>query len=163
MSTYSWQIPAPPSVAPPVNAPGSPASGAASSPSDLTGLLDVAFDPLTGDLIDTPDGGILETTDSRTAVTFQMECALNAWWGDPTQGSRLRILLGSDGPDTIVDPIDVIDETKRCLQLLVDEGVITDLAVAQETDEYGRLAILMTYRDSSTGHPIDIAFSPFIQ
>lgn len=163
MSTYSWQLPAPPTVAPPSNGSGQAASGAyASSTADLNGQLDAAFDPLTLDLIDTDDGGILETTDSRTAVLWQMESVYNAWWGDPRVGSRLREILSAEGDREPPEMIEIIDETKRCLQPLVDDGLISQLLVAEDADDQtGAPAALLTYRDPSSGHPADIAFVPF--
>lgn len=163
MSTYSWQIPGPP-VAPPPSSGSAAAAGLASTPSDLAGLLDVAFDPISRDLVDADDGGILETTDSRTAVIFQMEGELNAWWADPTQGSRIRAIISGvsgTGEDEPADVLMLADEVKRCLQPLVDESIIFDLVVALDTDESDRPVVLINYRDASTGHPVDLAFVPF--
>ena len=153
MPSYSWQLPGPTS-----SDPGSTGDPVASLPSELQGLLDLAFDPLTQDLVDSTDGYFVETTDSRTAVIFQMECQLDAWWADPAQGSRIRQLLRGELPGEITD---LVDEVKRCLQVLVNEQVITDLTVSLDTDEAGRPVILMLYRDRSTGTLVDIAYIPF--
>lgn len=153
MPSYSWQLPGPTSTD-----PGSTGDPVASTRAELEGLLDLAFDPLTRDLVDADDGGLVETTDSRTAVVWQMECRYDAWWGDATQGSRIRQLLRGEIPGDITD---LVDEVKRCLQPLVNEGVITDLAVSLDEDEAKRPVILMLYRDRSTGSLVDIAYVPF--
>jgi hypothetical protein len=160
VSTYRWQLPAPPAAAP----LGSVGASAATLPSELAGRLDLAFDPLTHDLIDLdsgPDAGQwVETTDSRTAVIFQMESEAGAWWADPEQGSRIRALISGEEPATIQD---LVDEVKRCLQLLVDDGLIHDLSVSltQEKDEADRVVIVLMYTDLSSGNLIDLAFVPF--
>lgn len=156
MSVYTWMLPGPPVS----TDPGSTGSAVASRPSDLQGLLDLAFDPLSRDLVDSDDGAWVETTDSRTAVIFQMESKVNAWWADATQGSRIRQLLESGDGDP-VSVVELVDEVKRCLQDLVDDGIITDLSVSLNTDEANRPVILMMYRDRSTGHPVDLQYVPF--
>lgn len=154
---------------PPPEPPGPPdpvIQSLASSPVELLGLLDLSFDPVTRDLVDTEDGALLETTDRRTAVIFQIESALNAWWGDPTQGSRIKEIISGAATDESGD-IDVgdinslIDEVKRCMQVLVDESVVFDLSVAVDSDETGRPVILLNYRDPTTGTPVDLAYVPF--
>jgi hypothetical protein len=154
VSTFSWQLPPPPIS----SGAGATGSSVASTTAELLGLLDLAFDPLTHDLVDAADGAWVETTDSRTAVIFQMESELDTWWGDPTQGSRIAEIITGEDPGTIRD---LVDEVKRCLQPLVAEGVISDLQVTLDTDFGGRPVILMLYRDRSTGHPIDLAYVPF--
>ena len=154
MSTYSWQLPAPPVA----SVPTSSGAGVATKASDLNGLLDLAFDPVTLDLVDADDGGLVETTDSRTAVLWQMECELNSWWGDPEQGSQIAETIRGAEPG---DELQLVDRVKSCLQVLVTEGVIFDLSVTLDEDEAGRTAIVINYRDPSTGHPVDIAYIPF--
>lgn len=133
-----------------------------STTAELRGLLDLAFDPLTRDLVDAPDGALVETTDSRTAVLFQLEAQLDAWWADPTQGSRIALMLSSaQGEAEAATITDVVDEVKRCLQPLVDDGILIDLSVALDRDEAGRPAVIINYRDRSTGTPVDIAYVPF--
>jgi phage gp46-like protein len=130
----------------------------ASTTDDLPGLLDLVIDPVTLDFVDAPDGGLLETTDSRTAVLFQLRSLFNGWWGDPAQGSRLRALLRG-GADP-VELLDIVDECKRCLQPLIAQKIIAELDVSTDVDENQRPVILLNYRDLSSGGLIDISFVP---
>jgi phage gp46-like protein len=123
-----------------------------------TGSLSLVIDPITRDLIDSADGWFVESTDSRTMVLFQLESTYQAWWGDPTSGSRIRALLRGDEPATAQD---VADETLRALQPLVDDGIISDLTVGTDVDEAKRTVILLTYRDRTSGRPVDLAYVPF--
>ena len=122
------------------------------------GARSLVFDPITRDLIDTADGWFLESTDSRTAVLFQLEARYAAWWADPTSGSRIRAIIAGDEPPT---PLELRDETLRALQPLVDEQIISELAVALDEDEVKRTVVLISYRDRSSGHPVDLAYVPF--
>jgi phage gp46-like protein len=121
-------------------------------------VLDLQIDPLTRDLIDTSDGSWAETADSRTSVLFQLETTYGAWWADPTAGSRIRAILTGNDPGGAAE---VRDEALRALQVLVDDGVITDLAVTLDTDENGRAALLLAYRDRASGRPVDLSYVPF--
>jgi len=123
-----------------------------------TGALDLVFDPVTRDLIDAPDGGFVEGTDSRTAVLWQLESELGAWWGSPPDGSRIRAIVAGDEPATAID---LQDEALRALQALIDEGLISELHVALDTDDGGRVAIVLAYRDRSSGRLVDLAYVPF--
>jgi hypothetical protein len=123
-----------------------------------TGALDLVFDPTTRDLIDAPDGGFVEGTDSRTAVLWQLESKLGAWWGSPPDGSLVDAIVAGDEPATAND---LRDEALRALQVLVDEGIISELQVALDTDEAGRTVVLVNYRDRSSGRLVDLAYVPF--
>lgn len=123
-----------------------------------TAALSFVFDPITRDLVDTADGWFTEATDSRAEVLWQLESTYLAWWGDPFSGSRLLAILRGDEPAT---PQDVVDETKRALQQLADDGIISELAVALDTDEGGRTTLILNYRDRSSGRLVDLAFVPF--
>jgi hypothetical protein len=157
MPIYLFPYPASPSTDP--GASGLPVN---STTSQLAGLLDLTLDPLTMDFVDAPDGSLVETTDSRSQVIFQMEAYFAEWWGDPTQGSRLKALTSAArGDDTPAEGSDLVDETKRCLQLLVTEGVIADLSISSDFDENKRTVILINYRDVATGTPVDFSYIPF--
>lgn len=157
MPVYSF--PFPPALSADVGASGRVVNSTAQQ---LRGLLDLAFDPLTRDLVDEVDGSLVETSDSRTAVLFQIEAAVDAWWADPTQGSRISSMLSSSQGESEAATIsDVVDEVKRCLQALVDDGIIMDLSVSIDHDEAGRPVIVMNYRDRSTGTAVDLAYVPF--
>jgi hypothetical protein len=121
-------------------------------------LLDLVIDPMTRDFVDAPDGGWLEGADSRTQVLFQLESIFLAWWGGPFDGTRIRVILAGDDPATATD---LRDEVLRGMQALVDAGVISELAVALDTDEAGRVVIVLNYRDRSSGRLVDLAYVPF--
>lgn len=123
-----------------------------------TGALNLVIDPITRDLVDTPDGWFAEGTDSRTIVLWQLEATHNAWWGDPASGSRIRAILAGDDPGDIND---VRDEVGRALQELVKDGIISDLSVSVDKDEAGRNALILNYRDLSSGELVDLAYVPF--
>lgn len=124
----------------------------------INSLLDLEFDPITRDLMDAPDGGFIEGTDSRSAVLFQLESIFLAWWGSPFDGSRIRAILAGDEPATAQD---LSDEVLRAMQALVVAGIISELAVALDKDETGRVAIVLNYRDRSSGRLVDLAYVPF--
>jgi hypothetical protein len=116
------------------------------------------IDPLTRDLIDAADGGFLESTDSRTAVLFQLESHYRGVVGRPVRGQPHprdpRERRRSRSAD------DLRDETLRALQPLVDDGIISDLAVELDTDENGRTVVLLLHR-SGERRPVDLAYVPF--
>lgn len=138
-----------------------PPRNLASTNAELVGLLDLAFDPTTHDFVDSSDGTWLETTDSRTSVIFQMESTLNGWWADASQGSRIREIIEARDVEDPADISELVDEVKRCLQVLVDESVIVNLTVTLEADEVGRPVILMMYLDRSSGQRVDLSYVPF--
>jgi hypothetical protein len=119
---------------------------------------DTALDFRTRDYIDTGTGEWLETEDSRTAVLFQLESRRGAWFGDADAGSRIAELIESGEP---VSAAQLRDEALRCLQVLVEDAIISDLVVEEDVDEAGRAAIVLHYRDRTTGSPVDIAYSPW--
>lgn len=123
-----------------------------------TGALSLVIDPITRDLIDSADGWFVEATDSRTMVLFQLESTYAAWWGDPTAGSKIRSVIRGEDPGGAQD---VVDETLRALQPLVVDGIISDLTVRTDVDEAKRAVILITYRDRTSGRPVDLAYVPF--
>lgn len=122
------------------------------------GALELVFDPVTRDLIDAPDGWFVEGTDSRSAVLWQLESHFQAWWGSPFDGSRIAAILSGDDPAT---PQDLRDEALRALQVLVNAGIISDLAVALDTDESGHVVVILNYRDRASGRLVDLAYVPF--
>jgi hypothetical protein len=157
VSSYTWVIPSLPASSSPSTGSSS-TSGPTGGGSLAQGALSLVIDPITRDLIDSDDGWFVESTDSRTAVLWQLEATYLAWWGDPTSGSRLRALMRGDVPAI---PQDLQDETLRALQPLVDDGIITDLALKLDTDEARRNVLILTYRDRASGRPVDLAYVPF--
>ena len=122
------------------------------------GALGFVFDPITRDLIDSPDGWFVEGTDSRSAVLWQLESKYQAWWGGPFDGSRIAGILGGDDP---ADAQDLRDEVLRALQALVADGILSELAVALDTDQAGRVVAILNYRDLASGRLVDLAYVPF--
>jgi hypothetical protein len=128
------------------------------NPTTGPGALELVFDPTTRDLIDAPDGWFVEGTDSRSAVLWQLESRYQAWWGSPFDGSRTAEILRGDDPAT---PQDLRDEVLRAMQALVSAGILSDLAVALDTDEAGRVVVILNYRDRASGRLVDLAYVPF--
>ncbi len=122
------------------------------------GALNLVIDPITRDLVDTADGWFQEATDSRTIVIWQLEATYGAWWADSTSGSRVRAIIAGADPGDIND---VRDEVLRCLQELVKEGIISELAAVADVDEVGRPVIVLNYRDLASGDMVDLAYVPF--
>jgi len=154
--SYQWQIPNPPSSS------GSSGSSTASGPAGGgpygSGALNLVIDPITRDLIDTADGWFLESTDSRTLVLWQLEATYQAWWGDPFSGSRTRAIKSGEDPGNADD---LRAEVLRALKDLVDDGIISDLAVVTDIDEGGRVVLVLNYRDRASGNLVDLAYVPF--
>jgi phage gp46-like protein len=120
--------------------------------------LSLVIDPLTRDLIDTDDGWFLEGTDSRTTVLWQLESTRGAWWGDHTSGSRIRAVQQGEEPATALD---LRDAVLAAMQPLVAESIIAELAVALDSDENGRVVLLLNYTDRASGRAVDLAYVPF--
>ncbi len=155
MSTFTWTLPAP-------SSPSSPPSNSVTTPPGaLFGLLDQEIDPATLDYIDTDaeDGAWAETESSRTAVMMQLEIRYGEWFVDPEAGSRIPAMLETGDP---VLPAEIVDEVRRALQLLVDDGIIADLIVllGDSDDASERVAVAISYTDRSSGHAVDLVFSP---
>ncbi len=128
------------------------------NPTTGAGALELVFDPIMRDLIDAPDGWFVEGTDSRSTVLWQLESRYQAWWGSPFDGSRIAAILSGDDPATAQD---LRDEVLRAMQALVSAGILSDLAVALDTDEAGRVVIILNYRDRASGRLVDLAYVPF--
>lgn len=120
------------------------------------GAYDWRIDPKTLDFVDDDIGGWQESSDSQAAVMFQLECDYLAWWGDPHQGTRYRTILRNGGK-----LLDIEDDTRRAMQLLVNDGRISDLNVASDRDESGRGVIVLAYTDRLSGRRVEESFVPF--
>jgi hypothetical protein len=128
------------------------------NPTTGAGALELVFDPIARDLIDAPDGWFVEGTDSRSMVLWQLESHYEAWWGSPFDGSRIAAILRGDDPATAQD---LRDEVLRAMQALVTDGIISELAVALDTDDAGRIVVILNYRDQASGRLVDLAYVPF--
>lgn len=162
MSTYSWQLPAPPSGA------GTAQTGlsrATARTSLLSGLLDQEIDPATLDFIETDDGEFSETADSRSIVLCMLEMRLGKSYTAPNDGTRIAELLESGEP---VRPATVVAEVTRAMKVLEKAGVLTNFSIqvleadgkTLLVDEAGRFAPILRWTDLATGSPVDLAFTP---
>lgn len=119
--------------------------------------LDLYIDPTTLDFVDTASGGWLEVTDSRPAVLWQMEQRADAWWHNDGTGSRIAELLEREQPCTAAE---LVDESRRALQLLVDRSVIADLDVQLAGEDLDRAVITLSYTDIASGRRVDLNVVP---
>lgn len=120
--------------------------------------LDLAIDPVTRDLVDTADGLWLETADSKSAVLWQVEQRADEWWVDDGTGSRVQAMLERERPCSADE---LVDETKRAMQLLVDELVIADLDIRLAGEDGDRVTITISYTDIASGRRIDQSVVPY--
>lgn len=113
---------------------------------------DLAFDPVTRDLVDDGAGAFEITETAATAVMLQLISHWDAWWGDPDAGSLLHDLqrFASDPPGLTAD------ESRRALQLLAERGRISNLEVIAEEPRTGRVNVAIRFRDTSTGQQVDL-------
>ena len=124
----------------------------------MAAQLDLAIDPATRDLVDTDDGLWLETADPKSAVLWQVEQRADEWWVSDGTGSRVKALLEREQPCTAAE---LVDETKRTLQLLVDELLIADLEVRLVDEDGDRVTITISYTDIASGTRIDQSVVPY--
>lgn len=160
MPTVTWSLPSSPA---PPSAPAPTGSSPSRPTRTIGGIFDQYLDPVTGDYVDTDDGAWWETEDSRTAVLMQLTIRYGEWWVDPEAGSRLPGMLEADDGAPVTVP-QAVDETRRALQALVDDGIITDLLVITDPAGDGALhrgVILISYRDRASGRPVDGVYQPF--
>jgi len=110
---------------------------------------DLAFDPITGDLIRDDAGGWVRTESADTAILNQLECHYDRWWADPTLGSTL---FDRDRFTSAPAPL-VQAEVQRALDVLVAEELIANLEVvaAENASKGGRVDVRTTYRVVATG------------
>jgi hypothetical protein len=139
--------------------PIAPAAADPSGEDVLFGGIDQDIDPSTRDYIDTADGAWSETATSRAAVMMQLEIRYNEWHVDWTAGSRISAMLEGEDP---VTPQMVVDEARRALQVLVEDGVIADLSVGVRSfdEDAGRLELDVAYTDVVSGLAVGLTFIP---
>jgi hypothetical protein len=112
---------------------------------------DLAFDPISGNLIRDDAGGWEIETTGNTAVLNQLTIHWNSWWADFLIGSRFHEADLFTGDSNEI----VAEETRRCLQLLIDENLIADLEVVAVEQQAGRVGVRTKYRLVATGQDID--------
>lgn len=112
--------------------------------------FDYKFDPVTGDLVRDGKGGHVLVSTAETAIQEQVLHHYQAWWGAPTQGSRLHDMRAFTGDKRKAAE----DEARRALNVLVQAGRITNVQVTSEQPKPGRINIATTSRDTSTGQVV---------
>jgi phage gp46-like protein len=118
---------------------------------------DLKFDPITGDLVPDGAGGWERTEHSDTAVWNQLTIHWERWWADPDIGSRLF-----ERDEFTSDPAPLVEaETRRALQLLVDENLIADVRVVAVESSAGRVDVRTLYRLVATGQDVE-TFLPIL-
>jgi phage gp46-like protein len=118
--------------------------------------LDLAFDPITKDLVDGDGGTFAETERADTAVLLQLESHLAEWWGDADAGSLLH-----DRDRFQADPEPLItDEARRALAVLESEGMIDTIEVRAELAAFGRVNVATSFRDVTTNSLVDLLVEP---
>lgn len=160
MPTITWSLPSAPSAGGSSPPPGSVPNRATRT---VGGVFDQYLDPTTRDYVDTDDGAWWETEDSRTAVEMQLTIRYQEWWVDPEAGCRIPAMLEAEDGAPLTLPA-AIDETRRALQALVDDGIIADLLVDGDPAGDGALhrgVVLISYRDRASGRPVDGVYQPF--
>jgi hypothetical protein len=156
-SIYSFRIPGPPVITP---SPTPTGGGAITTRSPLGGLFDQLIDPATRDYVRTDNGEWAETPTSESIVLIMFESELGASPFFPSDGTRIKALLREGDP---VTPEMILAETLRALQVLVADGVITDVhAEIRDADgnvfqdEAGRMVVRVRWRDLAAGSPVDL-------
>lgn len=142
VSTLEWVI----------SSTGSPAIG---------GLYDQAIDRDTHDYVRTGAGAWAEVADSRTAVELQLSIRYGEWFADPEAGTLIPAMLEREEPLTAAD-LEV--ELRRCLGVLVADGVIGGLTIQVDEDAGvptgQRLVASLSYTDLATGAVVDAVYRP---
>lgn len=116
---------------------------------------DRVIDPMTRDYVDDGQGSWEKTTTVATALYLQLTSELNAWAGDPEAGSELH-LIAKDGKGDRVGLKKAEDFVRRAFRSFLDEGRIADLKVSVDTNQLGRLVLVMSCRDVQQGTGVEI-------
>ncbi len=120
------------------------------------------IDRTTHDHVRTGTGAWSEVADSRTAVELQLSMRYGEWFADPEAGSRIPCMLEHEDPMTAAD-LEV--ELRRCLGVLVSDGVIAGLNIEVEEDAAvptgQRLVAYLSYTDLASGAVVDAVYRPF--
>lgn len=157
-TTFSWDLPSPPSLVP---APGTAASALLATVRSLNGpLLDLVLDPVTLDYVDTEDGDWLETADSRTLVMCMIEIELDGDYFTPEDGSRIKAMI-REREGAVLDE-EIVAEVRRVLQVVVSAGVISDASVSFRR-EGSELGIECNWTDVASGSPVDLNYHPYAE
>jgi phage gp46-like protein len=106
------------------------------------------------------EDGNYRTTD--TAAGMMYRCLMSAygkWPGGRGEafGNQLWNRERMKGSQADIDQ--VIADCTDAVQPLVDLGVISDVTVVQDTDQYGRLAFLITAFDNSRQGTVEVPVS----
>lgn len=134
------------------------------APGALSSQIDQVIDPATWDYVRTENGEWAETADTRTMMLLMLSIELGASPYDPADGTTIAELRRDGAPLT---PEVLKDETMRAGGILQAAGIISDLAATVRDpqgrvlkDAAGRTVVAVTWRDLSSGSPVDLAFQP---
>lgn len=140
------------------------ASGFSFVPGSALGQLDQLINPVTRDYIRTANGEWTETSDARPTVFVMLEIELGASPFDPDDGTSIKEMLRAGDP---VTPEDLEAETVRAITILQGAGVLSDLVVTVRDsagqvlrDESRRTLIRSSWRDLTSGSPVDLIHQP---
>lgn len=140
------------------------ASGFSFVPGSALGQLDQLINTVTRDYIRTTNGEWSEVSDARSTAYLMLELELGASPFDPGDGTSIKAAMRTGDPVTLED---VQAETIRALSILQSAGVLTDLVVAVRDqqgralrDESGRPIIRSSWRDLTSGSPVDLIHQP---
>lgn len=131
---------------------------------DLAGRTDLQINPVTKDYIKTANGQWTESADSTTRMFLQLELELDGSPFTPEDGTRIADFRRVGEPIT---PAFLLGEARRAATVLARRGTIGDLTVEVRdsaggalVDQAGRPAVILTWRDLSSGLPFDLVFQP---
>jgi len=108
-----------------------------------------------GDYIDDGAGAFELTATAQPAVRHQVLGRLGEWIGDVTAGRSIRGLAGRRNTEKELDG--EADAVRAALEVLVGEGVITDVRIETDRDARGRWGLKITCRDTQAGGTIEVS------
>lgn len=117
-------------------------------------MRELKIDPVTLDFLRDGRGGLVYADGAETAVLHQLSIEFGGDWLLPTDGSRLHELSlfgGANSPEAIDA------EIRRCLDVLVRRGRISEPQVVARQVRTGRVDAEVRYRDTRTGRPISFS------
>ena len=116
-------------------------------------MWDLAFDPLTDDLIRDDAGGWARTETGDTAVLNQLRVHFGECWSDDGIGSLLHDrarFAAAPGPA-------IAAEARRAMGLLVDAQYLDEVSVQAQETRAGHVDGRTSYRLVETGQLVEMA------
>lgn len=134
------------------------------TPNRASSGIDRLVDPITLDYVRTDNGEWAETADNRTTVLIALSIPIGESPYDPDQGTAIAARVRSGAG---ISPEFLRAECERVGAQLARAGVLSDLRVTVRDeggralrDATGRLAVLLEWRDLSSGSPATTTFTP---